>query len=266
MSRRAAGIAALSILLSLVGCSSDELVYVFETTTSVAATTEADSTVLERRTDDGVAEDASSRAAGASTTATSLVVSTTTSEVSEFPDEYDGQLRHVDVVGDVLPPLTNPHIDEAVGMSIPQLIGEDYDGNDVSFGPEDGVATLVVFLAHWCPHCNNEVPEINLVRDADAWPAGLRVIGVSTAVAPDRPNFPPQRWLVEKDWTYPVIADAIDFERATFVAGEAYGVTGFPFMTLVDEQGKVRGRWSGEIGADGLVSLVSSLLDPPADA
>lgn len=186
-------------------------------------------------------------------------------EPIEFPEEFEDQVRQVIVEGDFLPFLVDPHGDESVGMPIPALIGENFDGDVVMVRPTDGVATLVVFFAHWCPHCNNEIPEINRIRDAEAWPSGLRVVGVSTAVAPQRPNFPPQRWLAEKDWTYDVIADAYDADRSTFIAAEAFGVTGFPFMVLIDESGLIRGRWGGELGALALAELVTSLIDPPAD-
>ena len=186
-------------------------------------------------------------------------------EVTEFPDEFEGQVRPVAVVGNPLPFLLDSHSDEAVGGPIPSIIGEDFEGNQVAVRSTDGAATLVVFLAHWCPHCNNEIPEINRIRDADAWPDGLRIVGVSTAVSPQRPNFPPERWLDEKDWSYEIIADAFDSSRSSFIAAEAFGVTGFPFMVLIDESGIVRGRWSGELGALALAELVTSLINPPAD-
>lgn len=186
-------------------------------------------------------------------------------EVTEFPDEFEGQVRPVVVDGNPLPFLLDSHSDEAVGGPIPSIIGEDFEGNQVAVRSTDETATLVVFLAHWCPHCNNEIPEINRIRDADAWPVGLRVVGVSTAVSPQRPNFPPERWLDEKDWTYDIIADAFDSNNSSFIAAEAFGVTGFPFMVLIDESGLVRGRWSGELGALALAELVTSLINPPAD-
>ena len=186
-------------------------------------------------------------------------------DITDFPDEFEDQVRPVAVGGTPLPFLVDSHNDDAVGTSIPSIIGEDFDGNTVAVRPTDGTSTLVVFLAHWCPHCNNEIPEINRIRDAGAWPEGLRVVGVSTAVSPQRPNFPPERWLDEKDWSYEVIADAFDSSRSTFIAAEAFGVTGFPFMVLTDERGLVRGRWSGELGALALAELVTSLVNPPAD-
>jgi len=41
-----------------------------------------------------------------------------------------------------------------------------------------------VFLAHWCPHCNREIPELNAWRDSGEVPADLQVVAVTTAVEP----------------------------------------------------------------------------------
>lgn len=221
---------ALAALVVAACSSTDDLVVVFETTTTI-------------------------------TNSTTTTPATTTTLAG-----YGDQVRPVTVAGDPLPPLTDSHADPAIGRLIPTLTGEDYAGKPVTIGSDMGSPLLLVVLAHWCPHCNNEIPELNAVRDAGRWPDGLEVIGISSAIAPDRPNFPPERWLDDKDWTHRVLADGIDSERQVFIAGDALGVTGYPFMVLVDEAGVVRGRWSGERTADELVALVSDLLAPPADA
>ncbi len=243
-------IAAFCAVVCAAACSSDVVV---RFKSSPSSTT---SLVIEQRAEEDESEQSTTAPRGEDGAQPDPI---------EFSEEFEDQVRQVIIEGEFLPDLVDPHTDESVGMPIPSLIGENFDGDVVAVRPTDGVATLVVFLAHWCPHCNNEIPEINRIRDAKAWPSGLRVVGVSTAVAPQRPNFPPQRWLAEKDWTYDVIADAYDANRSTFIAAEAFGVTGFPFMVLIDESGLIRGRWGGELGALALAELVTSLIDPPAD-
>jgi hypothetical protein len=66
---------------------------------------------------------------------------------------------------------------------------------------------MVVLLAHWCPHCNAEIPVLNEWRDSGEVPDGLNIVGVSTAVSADAPNYPPNEWLQEMDWRWPVLAD-----------------------------------------------------------
>jgi hypothetical protein len=114
---------------------------------------------------------------------------------------------------------------------------------------------MVVFLAHWCPHCNREVPRLIEWQASGAIPADLQIIGVSTAVASDRPNYPPSQWVVDKAWPWPVMADSKSMDAAT-----AYGVSGYPFFTIVGADGKVKVRASGEIEIDQLTQIVNAAL------
>jgi thiol-disulfide isomerase/thioredoxin len=140
------------------------------------------------------------------------------------------------------------------------IIGEDFDGNTVRIDAATDGLTLAVLLAHWCPHCNREVPRINELRDEGAFPEGLDIVGVSTGVSPDRPNWPPSEWFNDMDWTYPVIADGVDMQRQTFIAADAYGLSGFPFMVLIGEDGTVLARWSGEMDKDDLLQKIEDNL------
>jgi hypothetical protein len=86
-------------------------------------------------------------------------------------------------------------------------------------------------------------------------PADLQVIAVSTAVASDRPNYPPSQWVVNKAWPWPVMADSEAMDAA-----QAYGVSGFPFFTIVGADGKVKARASGELGTDRINQIVTAAL------
>jgi thiol-disulfide isomerase/thioredoxin len=121
------------------------------------------------------------------------------------------------------------------------LRGATFDGSPVEITPGGGNDQLIVFLAHWCPHCNAELPIIEEWRAAGMIPEGLDIVAVSTAVSADRPNYPPSKWLVDKGWTWPALADSADM-----TAAGAYGVTGYPFMVIVGADGNVKGRTSGQ--------------------
>ena len=41
---------------------------------------------------------------------------------------------------------------------------------------------MIVVMAHWCPHCNEEVPSSSQWEQSGKVPEGLDVVGVSTAV------------------------------------------------------------------------------------
>jgi len=171
----------------------------------------------------------------------------------------------ITIDGEALAPLEDPVNDTAIGVTAPALTGTNYDGEAVNVTPGEDGPTMLVFLAHWCPHCNDEIPVLNEWRDAGGVPADLRVVGVSTAVAADRPNFPPGEWLVEKDWTWDVIADgpAASADEAP-PALAAYGVTGFPFFVLLDADGNVAARGSGEQPIEVIEELVATVTDGAA--
>jgi thiol-disulfide isomerase/thioredoxin len=173
---------------------------------------------------------------------------------SPSPDEPVGELRPVAVEGSVLPPLEDPNNDSAVGLTAPVLVGESFDGSAVTTA-SDGGPVMVVVVAHWCPHCNNEIPRLLELEDAGRFPDDLKIVGVSTGVRADRPNFPPSEWIVETGWQWPVIADDADF-----VGAEAFGVTAFPFVTVVDAEGTVRARWTGESQPDDFMAKLDAAL------
>jgi thiol-disulfide isomerase/thioredoxin len=129
--------------------------------------------------------------------------------------------------------------------------GTDYEGNATVIDPSADGPTMIVLLTHWCPHCNAEVPRLNEWRDCGEAPDGLNIVGVSTGVRPDAPNFAPNQWLVDKDWQWPVLADD---ENGTAMA--AYGGTSYPTMVLVDGNGDVFRRVSGEVPIDEIDQLV----------
>ena len=142
---------------------------------------------------------------------------------------------------------------------MPVLAGVDYDGQPVRIDPAADGPTMVVFLAPWCPHCNAEIPKLNSLRDEGRVPDGVNVVAVSTAVNPDRPNFPPDEWLGASGWTFPVLVDDIDPALGNFVASDAYGLAGVPFTTLVDGDGVVIGRWAGERTVDQIAAALDQL-------
>ena len=166
-----------------------------------------------------------------------------------------GENQPVEVVGQILNPLPDSGADLSLGADAPTLNGFAFDGTPLSITPGDGKDYMVVFLAHWCPHCNAEVPRLIEWKASGDIPEGLNIIAVSTAVASDRPNYPPSQWVVDKGWPWPVMADS-----AEMAAAEAYGVSGFPFFAIVGGDGKVKLRASGELEISELTTMVNDAL------
>ena len=165
------------------------------------------------------------------------------------------ETQPVTMVGTALPPPPDSGADTAIGLAAPTLHGFTFDGSPIDITPDSGRATMVVFLAHWCPHCNNEIPVILRWAESGGVPPNLDIIGVSTSVSADRANYPPSKWIVAKGWKYPVMADSANNDAA-----RAYGVAGFPTFTIVGSDGKVKLRSSGELAETELDGLVAQAL------
>jgi thiol-disulfide isomerase/thioredoxin len=157
--------------------------------------------------------------------------------------------------GDPLPTFTDPSTDAAVGMTAATVVGGDWDGNQYNIAP-DGTPKIVVLLAHWCPHCQREVPVIQQWIDGGGLPAGVDMYSVTVFTDPLRGNWPPQEWLEQAGWTTPVIMD-----DARGTAAVAFGMASTPMYVVLDGDNNVVGRISGEIGISGLNSLSQLALE-----
>jgi len=163
--------------------------------------------------------------------------------------------RRLTTDGASLPAFQGSTRDAAVGLAAPTLDSVDFAGKPAQAGGATGSPYALVFLAHWCPHCQAEVPR--LVEAAKGGKiAGVDVVGIPTATTDQQPNYPPSAWLAREDWKFPVVLDA-----ANGKAARAFGLTGYPYFVFVDAQGKVAGRASGELGSDQIEAIFEALAD-----
>jgi thiol-disulfide isomerase/thioredoxin len=164
----------------------------------------------------------------------------------------------VTVTGDPLPAMQSGAEDQSAGLAIPGLAGIDGDGADVSFAA-DGRAKIILFVAHWCPHCQEEIPVVRDWLAGDPLTEDIDLYAVATFTDPTRPNFPPTTWLEQENWAAPVI---LDDENST--AARSFGITAVPAWVFVWEDGTVAFRGTGKPDAAALDSVVTSLLEGPA--
>ncbi len=167
----------------------------------------------------------------------------------------------LDIVGDPLPTFDEPANDAAVGLIAPTVTGVQFDGEPLTIGGSSASPTLCVFLAHWCPHCNNEIPEFLELESNGELPADLNIIGISTAVVSDRDNYPPSEWIAERQWAWPVLADSAQAEAFQF-----YGGAGFPYLVMLDADGSVLARVDGGMGAEQISEWISESIGTSASA
>ncbi len=168
----------------------------------------------------------------------------------------DLEYGQVQVQGENLPARPASGTDPAVGMSIPTIDGQTFDGSTLDITPSDGRSKVVMVIAHWCPHCQAEVPRLQDWLDQNGMPSDVDIYAVSTAVDSGRPNFPAGRWLRREGWSVPTMVDS---EQGT--AAAALGASSYPFFVSVDAGGKVVTRTSGEISMqtwDGLLNAARS--------
>jgi thiol-disulfide isomerase/thioredoxin len=189
--------------------------------------------------------------AGAAVAAIVLTQSGSTPAPSVSPSGAGSSATSAVVTGTALPAYAPGVADPAVGQPAPQVEGSSFDGTPVSI-KADGRPKLILFIAHWCPHCQREVPVVQSWLDAKGLPDGVDLISVATAIDPTLPNYPPDAWLARERWSAPVIVDG-DRRIAT-----DYGLTAFPYWVAVGADGRVSDRLTGELTPDQLDALVAS--------
>jgi len=150
--------------------------------------------------------------------------------------------------------------DPAVGVDAPSLSGLNFAGETIAVDPATKGPYMLVYLAHWCPHCNTEVPRLINWKNSGAVPPELNVIGVATAVSAGSVNYPPASWFSNKGWPWPVMVDESLGDGAAGKAAVAYGASGWPYFVIVGADGKVKVRVSGEIEIAELQKIVAAAL------
>ena len=171
---------------------------------------------------------------------------------NEVADDLQ-QTAAIEISGDALPVLPEEGEDPAVGAEAPVLSGEDFQGDPVTVGG-DGRAKILVYMAHWCSHCQSELPVLNQWVAGGSLPEDVDLVAVVTGTDETLPNYPPSEWLLDGGWTEGIILD-----DPSGSAANAYGLTGTPFWAFVREDGTVAARTSGGIGPEVLDAAVAEL-------
>ena len=168
------------------------------------------------------------------------------------PAETLPAVVNVEVTGQPLAPLS-AEIDPTIGLPAPEISSVNFSGEPSGI-EHDGTPKMVLFLAHWCPHCQREVPVLQDWIDENGIPDGVDFVSVATRIDSTAANYPPNAWLERENWTQRVV---MDDELSTIA--NSYGLSGFPFYVLLDGAGNVVQRIGGELGAETVGVLLENL-------
>ena len=187
----------------------------------------------------------------------SIAVNETVENKVTKPYEEEGFYRDVKVQirGKYLPKLVQGYEDSALGWAAPEVKGVGLDGEEIYIGGE-GPTTLIMVLAHWCPHCRNEVRELApFLNETDSLNR-VRMVTLLTSINDERANFPPHTWLDLEKWPVPSIVDTPSSQIAT-----AYGISSFPFFIVINDKGEIALRIPGRLGVETLSRLLDAIGD-----
>ena len=161
----------------------------------------------------------------------------------------------INVSGEPLPQYAGENDDNvALGLTAPTFSAPDQN-SEIFQLEKNGNSKALLFLAHWCPHCQREVPVVQRFIDSNGVPPGIDVIAVATSIDRGRENYPPQAWLEREGWSETQIYD-LDRE-----IGEAYGLNAFPYWVFLDKDLNVLARRTGNLPEDMVGALLIQLAN-----
>jgi thiol-disulfide isomerase/thioredoxin len=120
-----------------------------------------------------------------------------------------------------------------VGEKAPGFTAETVGGGSVSVGDGEAGATMLVFFATWCPHCQREAPVMSEL-ESQYDDLQLVMVGIDAQDNPDKVR----QFAEEYDIESPAVYEPL--------LGSEYGVSGYPTVYVLDENNKVVGAHSGE--------------------
>ena len=170
-----------------------------------------------------------------------------------IPAKVASETSPITVKGAHLVAFDGSGTDPSACATAPAVTGTAFSGRQVTIGTR-GRPYLVMFVAHWCPHCRREVPLLAPWLRQGGVPKGIDVFLVATNTNASYPNYPPSSWLRGVNWPTEVIGDS-----PAGAAADAYGLTSFPYFVLVDAHGRVVSRFAGEVTTTALAQALHKL-------
>ena len=154
----------------------------------------------------------------------------------------DGETRPVEMVGEALPDVRRSVVDPAVGLASPVVTGEQFDGAADHHRRPDRRPDAAGVPRPLVSALQRRDPRADRTERRRRDPAELDVIGISTAVASDRPELS----AVGMDRREGLAVADDGRRRAVRVRSSTSVAPAFPFLVMLDADGTVLARQSGE--------------------
>lgn len=175
----------------------------------------------------------------------------TSSSFSVVPASVNGTIGL-----DKLTPFTDEvakGTDPDIGKIVPKIVTRDFDDKEVTIEPGKK-PYAIAFLAHWCSHCQREVPKLVELKSSGQIPDNVEIVAVATGTDKSRVNYPPSTWLETENWPWRVAADTSESE-----IGSKLGVVGYPYVIYVNADGTIFKRTSGEQDTASIVTNINAI-------
>jgi len=120
-----------------------------------------------------------------------------------------------------------------VGQKAPSFTAETVGGGNASVGGGEARATMLVYFATWCPHCQKEAP---VISELESQYDGLRVVmvGIDGEDNPDKVR----EFVKHYDLESPAVYEP--------KLGPEYGVSGYPTVYVPGGENRVVDANAGE--------------------
>jgi len=140
--------------------------------------------------------------------------------------------------------------DAALGESAPDFELRSLTGEVVKLSDYKGQKVMINFWATWCPPCEAEMPDIEMLHQQ--FP-DYKILAINVDPENDIEGYIEQRGL-----TFPVLLEEKDQSGRGFTE-KAYGVTGYPTTFFIDEQGILRKTRIGAMNFETMKSIMEKL-------
>ncbi len=153
-----------------------------------------------------------------------------------------------------------------IGQEAPEIVGPDLDKKPMALSDSRGKVTLLVFWATWCGPCMDMVPHERALTEhyicrpfvvvginGDTLPIGKFTIQGADGKAID--HTARVKAAIEKHkmtWR--------SFAEGQFVIAPEWNVRSWPRVYLIDHNGIIRGKWSGDPGKKELDAAIEKLV------